>query len=345
MPANKKSPQHQCLRFEFSEERGSAVGPLLVVLVLLIGVLGLVIINRQNINDWWKLRGYNPPADIVMLANEDTMSPYTRHLFYLNRPELLPTVASFRTYCPENLNTIVLGCYHSGENGIYIYNVQDPTLYGVQQVTAAHEVLHAVYARLSSKERIYVDGLLENYYLHDLTNTQVIAEVKLYKQTEPTDVMDEMDSTFGTEIASLPAPLEAYYRQFFTNRMAIVDYEQQYDAEFTSRLNTINNDDQQLATLQQNINNEESDLSSQLSNINIQRSQMNALANSGQTETYNSEVPAFNSDVESYNSGVDTLMSNIAAYNNLVDARNLIAGEVTTLDQAIDTRLTTQPTK
>jgi len=198
-----------------------------LVLLGLIAILVLVGINRLAIQDWFKLRGYQPPAAVAQLASQDTMNNYTRHLFYLNKPQLLGTVSSFRQSCPENKDTIVLGCYHSDQNGIYIYAVADPTLAGIQQVTAAHEVLHAVYARLSSHDRAQLDSQLEAFYKDGLTDSRVLAEVKLYQQTEPHDVMDEMSCTFGTELASLPAPLEAYYHQYFTNRSAIVAYEQQ----------------------------------------------------------------------------------------------------------------------
>ena len=308
---------------------------LLVVIIVLFGVLK----NAQAISDWWQLRGYHPPTLVVQFANEDSMSSYTRHLFYLNRPQIVNNVTAFRNYCPENKNTIVLGCYHAGQNGIYIYNVPDPTLNGVQQVTAAHEVLHAVYARLSSKEKSSVDSLLENYYKHDLHDPRVLAEVKLYQETEPNDVMDEMNSTFGTEIATLPAPLESYYRQFFTNRSLIVAYEQQYQGELTSRYNTINADDAKLATMQKSINEQDDQLTAQLARLTTERSQLDALLQNGQTSSYNDGVSTYNGLVDSYNQAVNSLQSNVNSYNLLVQKRNQVAGQLTTLDKALDTRV------
>ena len=317
-----------------------------VLLVLLAAVagLGLVALNRQSLEDWWKLRGYQPPSAVSRLAEQDTMNAYTRHLFYLNKPQLLGTVAGFRAHCPENKDTIVLGCYHPGQNGIFIYNVQDPALAGIQQVTAAHEVLHAVYARLSSQDRATLDSQLEDFYHHGLTDQRVIAEVKLYQQTEPNDVLDEMSCTFGTELAKLPAPLEAYYQRFFTNRAAIIGYEQQYEGEFTSRQNAIKSDDQQLAAMKQQIDAQQAALSYQFTQITSDRSRLNSLLASGQTAAYNAGVPGFNNEIDTYNNGVDSLRGTIAAYNQLVSARNQIAGQLTTLDKAIDTRQIPQTT-
>ena len=312
----------------------------LLFTLLLVAAFGVAALNAQNIQDWWKLRGYQPPSAVAQLADQDTMNAYTRHLFYLNKPQLLDTVTSFRKYCPENKDTIVLGCYHPGQNGIFVYNVQDPSLAGVQQVTAAHEVLHAVYARLSARDRNDLDSQLQNFYQHGLTNQRVIAEVKLYQQTEPTDVMDEMSCTFGTEVASLPAPLEAYYKRFFTNRAAIVGYEQQYEGEFTSRQSAISNDDQQLAAMKQQIDSQEASLTALLNQINADQSRLDGLLSSGQTTAYNAAADSYNSEIDRYNEGVNSLQTAIDGYNRLVAARNLIAGQLTTLSSAIDTRLT-----
>jgi hypothetical protein len=267
------------------------------------------------------------------------MNSYTRHLFYLNRPQFPASVVSFRKNCPENENTIVLGCYHPGQNGIFIYNVQDPTLAGVKQVTAAHEVLHAVYERLSSKERAMLDAELENFYRHGLHNQRVITEVKIYQQTEPGDVMDEMSCTFGTELASLPVPLETYYSHYFKNRSAIVAYEQKYEGEFTSRQAAINHDDALLADLKSSINANTAELSSKRADIDSLQSALLAERNNN-PQLYNARVPAYNQLVVDYNAEVDSTRNLIAQYNQLVATRNQVAGQLTTLDKALDTRLT-----
>jgi len=305
---------------------------------MLLIVLAVAVNQRQNIQDWFKLRGYQPPAAVVQLAGQDTMNSYTRHLFYLNKPQLLSTVSSFRRYCPEDKNTIVLGCYHPGQNGIFIYNVPDPALAGVQQVTAAHEVLHSVYARLSSKDRAALNNELNDFYKHGLTDQRVLAEVRIYQQTEPNDVMDEMSCTFGTELAILPAPLEAYYKKYFDNRPAIVAYEQQYQGEFTSRQNAIKADDQQLADSKAQIDAQKTALTYQFSQINSDKNHLDSLRSAGQIDAYNAAVPGYNNEIRIYNAGVDKLHNAVDAYNQLVASRNQIASELTTLETALDTR-------
>ena len=315
------------------------IGLTLVVLIWL-AVVGLLIVNGQSIVDWWRLRGYVPPAAVVALANEDTMTSYTRHLFYLNRPQLLGSVTSFRAYCPENQTSIVLGCYHPDQDGIFIYDVPDPTLAGVQQVTAAHEVLHAVYARLSGSQRANLDNELQSYNNHGLDSPLVKAEVKLYQQTEPGSVMDEMSCTFGTEIANLPPALNAYYSKYFVNRAAIVAYEQDYQAAFSSRQAVVAQDDAQLSSLKSQLDSTESQLATSLNALNAQQSNLTSLRNSGDITAYDGGVPSYNSSIDAYNAQVQIAENLVSQYNQLVVSRNQVAGQITTLVSALDTRET-----
>jgi hypothetical protein len=309
---------------------------LLLTLVVLLGVLGA---KHQALQDWWRLRGYTPPSMVVQLANQDTMNAYTRHLFYLNKPQLPTTVASFRKVCPENEDTIVLGCYHPVQNGIYIYAVQDQTLAGIQQVTAAHEVLHAVYARLSNAARSRLDSELESYDTNGLSDPTVKAEVALYRKTEPGSVYDEMSCTFGTEISHLPAALNQYYAQFFTNRQKVVGYAQQYQAQFTVRQQQIAMDDAQLTSQRQQITNLQDELASANNSLDVQKAQLQQMLSGGQVTTYDSAVAGYNTQVDNYNTELGQLKLTITSYNQLVATRNVLAGQLTTLDSAIDTRV------
>ena len=315
--------------------------------MLTIGLLAapfLVYFNAQALTDWAQLRNYMPPAVVASLASQDTMTAQARHIFYVNHPQLETDANQFRSDCSESEKTIVLGCYHSNQDGIFVYNVQDPRLAGVQQVTAAHEMLHAAYDRLSSKDKNYVDGLLQSYYnsQHDQRITDTI---NAYRQSEPNDVVNEMHSVFGTEIANLPAPLEQYYTRYFSDRAAVVAFANNYEVEFTSRSDQIKADDAQLAQMKAQIDQQEQSLSQQLSSINSERAQLDSQRAGGQIDQYNAGVAAFNADVGRYNAGVASLKSDIATYNALVIERNSIANELTSLDKAIDTRVAPQTTQ
>ena len=164
--------------------------------------VSLIFWQSQNIIDWAKLVNYVPPAKIKTLADQDTMNSYTRKLFYLNKPAIL-TGSQFSTQCPNSASTIstILGCYHPDQKGIFLFKVDNPELNGVEQVTAAHEVLHCIWARLSPSDKKTVGDMLTSFYNTGLKDPAVKSEISIYQQTEPGSVLDEMSSTFGTEIA------------------------------------------------------------------------------------------------------------------------------------------------
>ncbi len=324
-----------------SKTSTSKLPPLVFLIVVLVITAGLLV-NRDRILDWWRLRGYVPAVEISRLADQTTMNSFGRHLFYINRPMTVSNVDGFRKACPENQDTIVLGCYHSGENGIAVYQVADNALNGVEQVTAAHEMLHAAYERLSSGDRNLLNSQLQDYYLHGLTDNDVKAEISLYQKTEPTAVSDEMHSLFGTEVSNLPGPLESHYRLYFNNRAQVVAYDKQYHNQFTARQTTIASDDKQLANLKTIIDAEEASLKDLLAQISAERSRINVYLSSNQVSEYNAAVPAFNAKINSYNAGITKLQADTDIYNQLVVARNQIARQLATLDKALDTR-TAQP--
>jgi uncharacterized protein YukE len=301
--------------------------------------------KAQALTDWWQLRGYSPPATVSGLASQDTMTTYATHVFYVNHPDIESDPSQFQKDCGQAEKTIVLGCYHADQNGIFLYDVTDPRLAGVEQVTAAHEMLHAAYDRLSSKDRNYVDGLLQDYYKNQLTDQRIIDTINSYKETEPNDVVNEMHSVFGTEVSSLPAPLEAYYKRYFDNRQAVANFSSSYENEFTSREDQIKAYKAQLDQLKASIQSQETDLDNQLKRINSDRAKLDSQRSSGQIAQYNAGVNDFNQEVNAYNNAVETLRSSIRQYNLIVGKYNAVAKELANLAQSIDSRVQTQATR
>jgi hypothetical protein len=268
-----------------------------IVMLALLAFPVLVYVNAQALVDWWQLRGYNPPVAVSSLVTKDTMTAYAQHVFYVNRPNIESDAGQFRADCHETEKTIVLGCYHSNQDGIFLYNVQEPRLDGVQQVTAAHEMLHAAYDRLSSKDKKNVNSLLQNYFNNNLHDQRIIDTMKAYQQTEPNGIVNEMHSVFGTEIANLPAPLETYYKKYFIDRQAVVNFAGLYQGEFTSREDQIKADAAQLEAMKASINAQEASLNTQLDRLNSDRAHLSSLRSSGQIDQYNAAVPGFNNEV------------------------------------------------
>jgi hypothetical protein len=299
----------------------------LLILAWIIG-LGLLVAKHQAIFDWAKLRNYQAPSAIAQIATQDTMTDYGRKVFYVNHPELVPK-DNFGNDCPNDggEQTIVLGCYHPIQAGIFVLNVTDPRLDGVHQVTAAHEMLHAAYDRLSRADKDKVNQMLLDYYHNGLADQRIKDTIDAYKKTEPKDLVNEMHSIFGTEVATLPAPLEQYYQRYFTDRGQVVAFAVQYQDEFTSRQNIVTQDDAKLAQLKSQIQNLEADLKNKQSQLASTQADLNNKRSNGQIAAYNAGVPDYNAQVEAYNAEVEQVRSLIDQYNQLVNERNAVALE------------------
>ncbi len=310
------------------------IGAPLVVGVLLLTVVG----NLQAISDYVRLYGYEAPSSIAALAADTTMTAQARRVFYLNHPEVDDRDAFNKACTSRGEQTIVLGCYHSKDRGIFVFDVADDRLPGVEQVTAAHEMLHAAYDRLGTKERKSVNTQLQDFYDNHVTDSRIRDTVAAYQKSEPNDVVNEMHSIFATEIAQLTPELEAYYQRYFTDRSKVVRLADSYQAEFTSRQNQVASYDTQLATLKAQIDNNSSTLRQQETAISGQRKQLETYRSSGQTAAYNAAVPDYNTDVDAYNRLVQQTQTAITTYNQLVVKRNSIAMEVRQLTQSISSQ-------
>jgi hypothetical protein len=299
----------------------------LALLIILAAAL-LVYGHLQAIGDWFRQYGYTPTSSVAALAADDTFTTTARHLYVINRPAIFEK-SQFAAKCARHQEqTIVLGCYHGYERGIFILQIaSDSRLQGVEQVTAAHEMLHAAYDRLTGKERTTVDAMLTDYYRHGLDDERIKATITAYKQSEPNDLVNEMHSIFGTEVAKLPAPLEQYYQRYFSDRQKVVNFAAGYQAEFTRRQQEVAADDARLADLKKTIEANQATLNTQAAQLNSRADHMNQFRSSGQTEAYNAQVASFNAAVNSYNQLVATTKAQIAQYNDLVVKRNALAEE------------------
>ncbi len=298
-----------------------------LLLFLLIGAIVALLWQRQAVSDWLVLAGYQPPAAVAALAADTTMTPEAKHLFYLNKPEISDK-AEFSKFCSEREHSLVLGCYHGGESGIYLLNIADSSeLGGVMEVTAAHEMLHAAYERLSGDERDAVDKQLQDYYDNGLTDKAIKAEVDAYRSSEPDALLNEMHSIFGTEVAKLPPGLAVYYEQYFTDRQAVVSEAERYQDAFRSRQAAIKRYDEQLSRLHAQITDYQKELEQQGSRLDTMRGAMERDRASSNIRGYNAQVPIYNALVNEYNDLRAKLKQKIAEYNALVEKRNAIVLE------------------
>lgn len=308
-----------------------------VLAAVLVGAGYLVVMYRQSILDWWTLRSYTPPANIAQIADQDTMIGWGRDLFYVSQPQI-ENSDSFNMHCSHTgERTIVLGCY-TGER-IYVYNVTDPRLSGVQQVTAAHEMLHAAYQRLDDGTKNQVNAWL-TAELPKVTDERLKELIALYNKNEPGELLNEMHSILGTEYANLSPELENYYKQYFSDRSKIVSYSNAYESIFTASQNKISQLEDQLNALKQQIDANTQEIDQQHAALTAQNAQLNSLRQSDPAE-YNREVPVYNTQVQAYNNLVIQTRSMIDQYNQLVTEHNNEATAQNSLYQSLNSHYQT----
>lgn len=295
--------------------------------------------QRDYLFDTWRLRNYTPSSEIVRLADATTMTSEARRLFYVYHPAL-EDKAGFNSNCGNEEQTIVLGCYIL-HRGIYLYDVPDARLSGVEEVTAAHEMLHAQYDRLSDNERNKVDALTAQA-LKSISDGRLIQTIENYREKDPNVVPNELHSILGTEVRQLPTELENYYKHYFTNRAAVVDFADAYKGEFASREQRVADLDKQLTSLKSQIDSLTTSLETQQTNLKSQYESLQQQKRSGQIEAYNTAVPSYNLAVQSYNAAVNKQRTLVTQYNSLVEERNGLAIEENQLIKALDSRETIQ---
>lgn len=308
------------------------IGPFISLFFVLLAAVAYF--RLEDIYDAVRLYNYTPPAAIVAIADDARFSDKGRKLFYVNHPQLQDK-AAFNQSCTDSEATIVLGCYISHQ-GIYLYDINDPRLEGVEEVTAAHEMLHAAYDRLSGSERNRIDALTQKAF-EQVTSERIKNNVEEYRKKDPSVVPNELHSIIATEVRDLDPALEAYYSRYFTDRTTVVDLSEKYENEFASRDAQREEYDSQLESLKQQIDGLNADLSASEKQLQQDYRELQRIRASD-PEAYNARVPSYNQQVNAYNRKVSTVQRLINEYNDVVEKRNALVVEEGELLQAIDSR-------
>lgn len=293
------------------------------ILIIVLAVVGFAVLNRQWVRDMYVVQttDVQPVAD--SLKQQLSLTDHADFLYQASLPEVLKA-GEFNQSCADvqREQSIVLGCYT--RQRFFVYDVDDERLSGVKEVTAAHELLHAVYERLSQKEKNEIDVLVLEV-AKTINDERFQATLAQYQETEPDQIPNELHSILATEISELPSELELHYSKYFNNRPSLVGYANQYAETFTSLSKQIDDFDSQLQGMKSSITEQEASLEIQNQELESIRLEMQAFRGSGATEEYNGLVPQYNQLVQVYNQDIATLKLNIKDYNDLVEKRNNLA--------------------
>ena len=276
------------------------------VFVFAIIICVAVFLNREWIYDWWRGMSYQVTDRMANLRSELQLTDRGAFLFNASQPALNMR-DDFNQHCRGGGDDeiAVLGCYVSGN--IYVYDINAEELEGIKELTLAHELLHAVWARMGESERVSLnDGLAQVLKSNEATLGE---ELATYGEKER---QEELYVRAGTEIKNLPAELEKHYAEIFKNQDAVVEFYEKYIRVFRETKRQITEIKEQME---------------------VTRKEYDALG-----AEYSQRLEQYNADVMSFNRCVETrgCFESIASYETrrgeLVSERNNLSEMYTRLD-------------
>ena len=219
-----------------------------VLLLIVAFVLIWALLNRDWLTDWWRGKDYQPVGEMGRIMQDLKLTDRGEFLFRASWPAL-NSRDDFNTNCRSVLNeeTAVLGCYTN--NNIYVYNIESTELDGIRELTTAHELLHAVWRRMSVEERNKLTEELKVVY--EQNKDRLEEEIGTYDESEQ---QEELYVRAGTEIKKLTDNLEKHYAEIFTEQDLVVSYYDKYIAVFKEIEADMNNLKAEMDDLDDSIN-------------------------------------------------------------------------------------------
>ena len=280
---------------------------------------------------------FTPSSAVASIEQDIALTETGRRIFRATQP-VIESGSQFNAHCQSTERTAaILGCYY--RDRIYIFDVQNDELTSAEPVTAAHELLHAAYARLSVFEKPQIDAMIKRAYAKVKDDPTIQSAMEYYSQAEPGAELDELHSILGTTIANLDSDLENYYARYFTNRSRIVTQNQTYTEVF-ERVN------QQAEAIQARITAAETQIKrdvetyqTDLLQLNSDIASFNQRANSGEFSSqadFAVARSALQNRIQALNTRQTALNARIAAYNDDVAELNRLAVKAQQLNQSIN---------
>ncbi len=296
-----------------------------IVLVAFVFLATLAYLNKQYIIDRVTVWRFVPAASVLDLVDRAGMNDNGKFFYLAGQPKI-ENAQDFNNNCQRaEVTTSILGCYNNGL--IYIYNVTDPKLDGVREVTAAHEALHAIYSRLGESEKSKINLLLELEYTRLIPDGDFKEKMAFYDRSEVGQRDNELFSIIGTEVASINPELEVYYDKYFSNRQKVVSLNQKYITVFK----TVRDKASDLKSKMDIIATDITDKTNQYnSNINKLNSDIQLFNEDARNNVFLSQEQ-FDSQREQLVNSIDLIDSRRVYLNNEINQYNVILGEYNSL--------------
>lgn len=302
-------------------------------------IAAILIVNRRQIVDWYRGVRYAPTMEMTTVRDNLALTDDGGFLFNALQPALEET-DEFNANCHQDASEMaVLGCCTGGK--VHIYNITSPELAGILEVTTAHEMLHAVWARMNGAEQEKFRAALEEVVQE---NGDILdAELETYEREMK---LEEAYVRAGTEIRDLPEELETHFAKYFANRGKIVDYYNSYIAVFNEKRTQAENLQKEIPELKQQILAEIEQYEASANQLEAKVREFNdcaATANCFRTQAeFAAQRAQLLSEQQALQAKNDQLNVAIADYNAKIDLYNQIVDDSRKLEEEINSNSLTE---
>lgn len=306
--------------------------------VVIVAVAGWAVYHRQYLFDQVRVWQYKPDGAIVQLAERAHFTDKGKFYFYVSHPRL-EDAAAFNQDCRrvEQASPIV-GCFISGKDQMYLYNITDPALDGIKEVTAAHEMLHVVWSRLTQPEQQRLTGLLEAAY-NKHASAKLAERMAYYERAQPGARSNELHSILGTEYADLGPELEAHYATYIADRAKVLALHQQYNQTFVQNEERAGQLSTTLAALKPEIQRLSERYQRDVATYNTSVALFNKRAESGAFQSqaaFDAERQTLAAERQALRQRYEYIDQKIRTYNQTAEQLNALGRQIQRLQQSLD---------
>lgn len=316
-----------------------AISLAVLVNVALLVAIGWLVTHRDRVSDQFAVWNFTPDATIRSYADRSTMTDEGRFLFYASHPSV-STGTTFDKACAAHQEGVgILGCYIPADRTIHLFDVTDKRLDGLEEVVAAHEMLHAVWDRMSQADREAIEPLLEAEVAKRADDTTLSETLAFYATAEPGERANELHSILGTEYSDLSPELEAHYAQYFSDRGAITAMHDTSNAVFVDQAKQITDLVAQLDALEASINTDYASYNAGYDQLGVDIAAFNSRAEAGQFSSkaqFDDERQALVDRQDALDVMYDSIQQRHDQYVALIAQLDALNAQVDELNQAIN---------
>lgn len=314
------------------------------IALVIVAAVVFTFAHRQSISDQVRAASFDPSPRVTQILDELELTSLGDRIFLASRPTVDGS-QHFNTQCADvdhSESGHVLGCF--SQDRIRLFDVTDERIGSIVEVTAAHELLHAAYARLSQNEIASLSTELQDAYDELIQNDPTLAErMSVYDHLSPAAYMNELHSVLGTEVRNLPVSLERHYAEYFTNREALLDRFDAFHAVFTDLENQAKALEDEMTTLRADIEQRNSDYDAAVTQFNIDAANFSDRNERFEFSGNVAEFDRVKAELQSRRTALEATLTQLQAdidhYNSLRDQLRGLGQVSTELDEKLNSTL------